>query len=81
MLRWGCGDRRFNLRRRLRDRSGLSLLSGLRFGNWCVLEEVVTQRSFKIGDELTHGLCLGHAESCWSGVSDGLKFGWSMMGS
>jgi hypothetical protein len=51
----------------------------LRFGNGSVLEEVIPQRSFEIGNELTHGFGLGNAEGCGRGVSDGLKLWRSMV--
>ena len=66
-LNAGCG---VSLRR--------GLWRGLRLGNWSALEEVFTQGSFKIGYKLAHGFSFRHAEGSGSGVSDRLKFGFSV---
>ena len=61
----------------------MSLWFGLTFVNWnlgnrSVLEEVITQGSFKIGNKLAHGLSFRHSEGSGSSVSDRLKFGFGM---
>ncbi len=68
MLRRGRGDRGLDL-------DGLSRRRGFSFGDWSILEEVVTQRSFEIGDKLAHGFGLGHTEGSGCGVAYRLKFG------
>ena len=44
------------------------------FRNRSALEKVVTQRSFKIGDELAHHLSLRHTEGSGCGLTDRFKF-------
>lgn len=68
MLRRGRGNRGLDL-------DGLSRRRGFSFGDWSILEEVVTQRSFEIGDKLAHGFGLGHTEGSGCGVAYRLKFG------
>ena len=50
----------------------LRLRRGL--GEGSILEEVIAQGSFEIGNELAHHLGLFHAEAGRCGVADGLKF-------
>jgi hypothetical protein len=71
MLGWRGCDWSFDLRR------WVSQQLRLRFGNRSTFEEVISQRSFDIGNELAHGLRLRYTKSSRGGVPDGLKFGGS----